>query len=752
MGLEGQLGHRRRAGGGLGLEGPLHALLIAFSLVTTVAVLAPAASALAAGGCSNEQARVANNSTQLPDCRVYELVSPAEDRGPVGATPFEHKGPVGSTPLALLANSDGSGAATAVLPGGNLFGALGSPLAVLTDGSGVFWESQATPPGTGALPDGLSYDTFLASRSATGWSTRDIAPYAFPFAGFSEQEEKFIVGASTDGSAALVSTNALLTPSLFEAPQEFRLTRERFLYRVPTGGSPPELISHGEHLLPGEEPTNSGGGLLQTGIALSASSDLSAVAFVSEFPLEASDTCDGSDNYRPPRLESSVYLWKVWRGGEAPVAHTIVSLPPGCTAPNVSGVPAVLPDGRPIVYPNPANPLGSRHYVSGPLVVNNREVSEIGALTPLAGPGGGTLLAVSSDGATAYVQSSEALTPGAHGANIFAVSTSAPQAGEEGALHGVVCVSCASDGLDVTYVGSSQDSSQLFFSTDQGLWSWDGQTATLLSGTIGVSQVLASQNGQFVVGITSQALSAGDTDGGPDIYEFAVGQSPKLISSGTSAHSVYRLEEVLNLFYEGGSQENSHAAGGVSNDGLRVVYDDAPEGSGPQVIDEWVDGETRQISPQGSPNPYGVQAVVGDQLQDIFFLANEPIVPGDANADDTDVYDAREGGGFAPCTPGNPAPPPGVASCLPGSTQDPTGPPATPFPPNLLVPGSAPRPVPSDGEKAVVKPLTRAQELAKALKACRVKRNKHKRAVCEAQARKKYATKVKAKKSHRRGK
>jgi hypothetical protein len=44
------------------------------------------------------------------------------------------------------------------------------------------------------------------------------------------------------------------------------------------------------------------------------------------------------------------------------------------------------------------------------------------------------------------------------------------------------------------------------------------------------------------------------------------------------------------------------------------------------------------------------------------------------------------------------------------------------------------------------KVLTRAQKLTKALKVCRTKRNKHKRAVCEAQARKRYGLPHKAKK------
>jgi hypothetical protein len=48
--------------------------------------------------------------------------------------------------------------------------------------------------------------------------------------------------------------------------------------------------------------------------------------------------------------------------------------------------------------------------------------------------------------------------------------------------------------------------------------------------------------------------------------------------------------------------------------------------------------------------------------------------------------------------------------------------------------------------KAKSKPLTRAQKLAKALKACK-KKPKKKRASCQAQARKRYAIRTPAKKS-----
>jgi hypothetical protein len=105
---------------------------------------------------------------------------------------------------------------------------------------------------------------------------------------------------------------------------------------------------------------------------------------------------------------------------------------------------------------------------------------------------------------------------------------------------------------------------------------------------------------------------------------------------------------------------------------------------------------------------------------------------------EVDVYDARVEGGF-------PALPVETAQCEgEGCHGAPSVPPVfgTPASATFNGPGNVvPEPV------VKVKPLTRAQKLAKALKACRTKRNKHKRLACEKQARKRYPSK--SSKGHR---
>ncbi len=121
---------------------------------------------------------------------------------------------------------------------------------------------------------------------------------------------------------------------------------------------------------------------------------------------------------------------------------------------------------------------------------------------------------------------------------------------------------------------------------------------------------------------------------------------------------------------------------------------------------------------------------------DVFFTTADRLVPQDTDTQ-LDFYDARicEPEAGDPCITSAPPPlPPCLGEACHGT------PPATP---SLLTPGSAsfngagnltPAP-PAPGKP---KSLTKAQKLAKALKACKKQRRK-KRAVCEKQARKRYA-------------
>jgi hypothetical protein len=184
------------------------------------------------------------------------------------------------------------------------------------------------------------------------------------------------------------------------------------------------------------------------------------------------------------------------------------------------------------------------------------------------------------------------------------------------------------------------------------------------------------------------------------------------------------------------------------SDGGQVFFDTVAhllpaDTNGLSNVYEYEDGQLHLLSP-GSTSANAYFAEAGANGQNVFLLTSELL-------DDTNgaigLFDARVGGGF----PEAPEP----APCGEGDCAQPAAPPTFSTPPSTTFsgPGNPPLPASIIGPP---KPKTaaqiRAEALAKALKACRTKRNEHKRASCEAQARKRYgaATKVtKAKKATR---
>jgi hypothetical protein len=124
----------------------------------------------------------------------------------------------------------------------------------------------------------------------------------------------------------------------------------------------------------------------------------------------------------------------------------------------------------------------------------------------------------------------------------------------------------------------------------------------------------------------------------------------------------------------------------------------------------------------------------GHEGEDVFFLTAARLSGADID-DVLDVYDAHVCSSLLPC-PSPSATGPGPCTSA-GSCRSAPTPQSSVFgaPASTMVPGSGNLSAPA---KRAVKRLTRAQKLAKALKACRRKHVRKKRAACERQARKKY--------------
>jgi hypothetical protein len=162
------------------------------------------------------------------------------------------------------------------------------------------------------------------------------------------------------------------------------------------------------------------------------------------------------------------------------------------------------------------------------------------------------------------------------------------------------------------------------------------------------------------------------------------------------------------------------------------VYEWEKVGTGSCQTEEREGGCVYLISSGASRDPsfYLENDESGDN---VFFSTSEGLVKGDSD-ESYDVYDARVNGGFpeeappteceSPCRRGGGAPP--LATPL-TTSLGPSG--------NLIAHPTPPPPAP----KPKPKPLTRAQKLARALRACRHKPKKQ-RAACARRARAQYAS------------
>jgi hypothetical protein len=130
---------------------------------------------------------------------------------------------------------------------------------------------------------------------------------------------------------------------------------------------------------------------------------------------------------------------------------------------------------------------------------------------------------------------------------------------------------------------------------------------------------------------------------------------------------------------------------------------------------------------------------------DVYLVTIQPLTA-ESSSSEVSIFDAKVGGGF-------PAP---LKAAEPCSGEACSGPqsiaPRLPVISSTAVSGQG-NLAPVVSKPPAVRSLTGTQKLAKALKSCRAKRNKHKRGICEAQAHRKYGPQLKkSAKTNRRGK
>jgi hypothetical protein len=264
----------------------------------------------------------------------------------------------------------------------------------------------------------------------------------------------------------------------------------------------------------------------------------------------------------------------------------------------------------------------------------------------------------------------------------------------------------------------------------------------------------ATPDGGFLVFLSSARLTPQDSSVAPQLFEYSAdGESLTRVSIGASGPSSGNVDAYRDApqipappFNTVDLPTAAQTGLAITADGSRIFFTSAssfvPQAKEDATnVYEYREGHVDLVSggadaslTQQAPT---VSLVGADPSgQNVFFFAASPLVPQQGDTQEA-LYDAREAGGFPA-----PALEPG---CLGEECRGATG-----TTPQLQLPGSTSQPgggnlPPSAEAKPPAKPkpklLTRAQELAKALKACMSKRNKQKRASCEASARKAFVTK-----------
>jgi len=280
---------------------------------------------------------------------------------------------------------------------------------------------------------------------------------------------------------------------------------------------------------------------------------------------------------------------------------------------------------------------------------------------------------------------------------------------------------------------------------DNNLYVWEkdaahpaGQTtfvAKLESNDISNAQSTA--DGRYLVFDTASKLLASDTDEATDVYRYDADTGVLLrLSTDTSGTGGNTPGFNAELASPKAPKQNRQPHVAMTNDGSTVVFETSEalspaDTDGVMDVYAWHEGQVSLISSGGALLGYGAIGITPSG-RDIFFNTAQPLTAGDSGTE-VDVYDARVEGGFPVSTPE----PCSGEACHGALALQPQIPGASGSA-MLSGPGSplAAETPPATQPKS--KPLTQAQKLAKALKACRSKRSKKQRKACEKRARTTY--------------
>jgi hypothetical protein len=719
-----------------------------------------------------EQLRVENNSTQLPDCRAYELVSPAGKLGGIGD----------------VLNRE--------YPGQYV-----QPMQATADGEAITYNGEAfTQAQAGTV------DQYVSRRTASGWNTVNVSP-SEQFVGGGGVAE--IIGASSTLSSFLVASVRGSQLSA-EAPEGYRNiyidgnNASGSTAVVPLVTSVPTNRTGARF---GEDEEGSPAPILFA----PASEDFLRVYFAANAQLTEGAPAG-------EETENNLYRWTAGK------LHVINVLPGGLAEPGATlgfvydqfhEAGAIVPDLEHAVSANGMRAFWTdEHNHNLYLRETYLEVGEEKERTVLVGEDA-KFLSANKEGTKVFFTDENKLTGestaapglpdlyecelvGPPGSSVCSVKdlTVDHNAGEHANVQGIV--------------GMSEDGEYLYFvaggvlASGASLGSCPSTTCNLYVDHDGVIMSVATLSGE-------DNEPNGDYDGGEERHEIAdwtpevwarqaeVSPNGRFLAFGSHRDLTGQVNEGPEIFvYDAASGTLSCAScspNGESNDGAtlqpfgdsrglyepRYMLNDGrlffttPVALVPQDVNnqkdvyEWQPGGVGSCTSSTStgasefvPRAHACISLIssgtspsesvfaeasdeaGREGENVFFTTSQALVPEDQDAI-VDMYDAREGGGFSA---------PSVAAGCASSEEcqgAASAPAALAGPPSEVFSGAGNLAFPPGPAvlKPKPKPQTQREKLAQALKACKRQRTKKKRASCEAQARSRYGARSKGRKSKR---
>jgi len=641
-----------------------------------------------AGDCPTEQLRSEDNSTRLPECRAYEMVTPLYKEGfPVESPTFSDEG-------AVAYNSTGSFA-------GNGFDLLSNQYVATRSSAG--WATKALNPPT---------TTFLTSDVGIGGNTTLSADLRSSLVAMRKRESPaddsvFYYLGGPDGAWTRVGpTEVVGVPQFAQAPftqgASADLSHVLFAHGIGAGSAAVtalyELIGTGNEGPPIPVSVENNGNQLS---GETCPAGMSTDGRVIVFGCVSNGESD---------------LWA--RVGES---ATVAVAGSHCT--RTAGDPGgACNASAPAQFAGMATD-GSRVFFTTTQQLVNGDTDQSSDLYECEIPPG----APAPVGAANPCSSLTEVSGNVSGANVQSVA----KVSEDGShvyflAKGVLAANLGTDNAK-TVAGA------------ENLYVWQkdaahpaGQTTFVATLEAGIERPQSTADGRYLLFATASRLLPSDTDEAPDVYRYDAQTRTMLrLSTDTSGTGGNTPGVNAELFLTAElRRQQPHPS--MTDDASTVIFQTA-EGLSPADTDgvtdvyEWHEGQVSLISNGG-----GTAIGISSSGQDVYFSTGQPLTAGDSGTE-TDFYDARIAGGFpasapTPCSgeacQGQPVPqpqPPGTSASAafngPGSPLSAETPPA-----------SQPKP----------KPLTAAQKLAKALKACKAKHNKKKRTACEKKARNTY--------------